>query len=49
MIIGITGNDTEEDVRHFLSQGADKVLLKPITIRDLEKCVHLYRKKLPKF
>ena len=39
LIIGVTGNGTAEDIAYFLSQGADKVLIKPVTITDIENLV----------
>jgi CheY-like chemotaxis protein len=32
-IFGVTGNGLPSDVDHFLSSGADKVLLKPLDTR----------------
>jgi CheY-like chemotaxis protein len=37
LIIGITGNVMEDDVREFLEAGADAVFLKPVKLASLEK------------
>lgn len=36
-IVGITGNLLPEDVHHFRCAGADAVLPKPFTMKDLEE------------
>lgn len=39
LIIGVTGDATEEDIRTFKEAGADAVLPKPITFRQLDDCL----------
>ena len=39
VVIGVTGDAQEEDIRGFKNAGADAVLPKPITFRQLEECV----------
>ena len=34
-IIGVTGNALDVDLEHFISQGADRVLTKPVSLRSL--------------
>ena len=36
LIIGVTGNGMREDIDHFLAQGADRVLIKPVSVTDIE-------------
>ena len=38
-IIGVTGNAQQADIDHFLSHGADRVLLKPIDMTVLEEAI----------
>jgi CheY-like chemotaxis protein len=38
LILGVTGNVLSEDVDHFISMGADKVLPKPISMALIEEC-----------
>jgi CheY-like chemotaxis protein len=38
LIFGVTGNVLEEDVHHFISMGANKVLSKPVSIAAIEEC-----------
>lgn len=45
LIIGLTGNALDEDVRYFLAAGADCVLAKPLRIAQLDavlKYVHVH-------
>ena len=39
IIIGVTGDAQEEDMKTFKAAGADAVLSKPITFRQLESCL----------
>ena len=39
IIIGVTGDAQEEDMKAFKAAGADAVLSKPITFRQLENCM----------
>ena len=34
-ILGVTGNAMQHDIDHFLSKGADRVLVKPVDIDAL--------------
>jgi CheY-like chemotaxis protein len=40
LIVGLTGNVLEDDVREFLLAGADMVLGKPLEIRKLQVLLH---------
>eukprot|EP00607_Mallomonas_marina_P003979 CAMPEP_0182437352 /NCGR_PEP_ID=MMETSP1167-20130531/84989_1 /TAXON_ID=2988 /ORGANISM="Mallomonas Sp, Strain CCMP3275" /LENGTH=487 /DNA_ID=CAMNT_0024630241 /DNA_START=924 /DNA_END=2387 /DNA_ORIENTATION=- len=40
IIIGLTGNVTQEDLDAYLSSGADVVLTKPLAIRELETAIY---------
>ena len=44
LIVGVTGNVYESQVAHFLSKGADRVVAKPLDLRDLEEVI---REKMP--
>ena len=35
--VGVTGNAMQHDIDHFLSKGADRVLVKPVDIEALLK------------
>lgn len=35
-IIGVTGNVLPDDVAHFISQGANEVVFKPVNVEELE-------------
>lgn len=39
VVIGVTGNALDEDVRHFMSCGADAVLSKPVDPNNLETTI----------
>ena len=39
LIIGITGNTEASEVEHFLSQGANAVLAKPVRLESLKAAV----------
>lgn len=39
LVLGVTGNALEKDINHFISQGADRVLLKPVDIATLEAAI----------
>ena len=39
VIIGVTGDAQEDDIKLFKSSGADAVLSKPITFKQLERCL----------
>ena len=39
LVIGVTGDAAEDDIRIFKEAGADAVLPKPITFRQLEDCL----------
>eukprot|EP01042_Synura_sphagnicola_P036861 gene36861-biopygen31412 len=39
VIIGVTGNMLQSDVEHFLGQGVDAVLPKPLNISEFEECI----------
>eukprot|EP00607_Mallomonas_marina_P008952 CAMPEP_0182422676 /NCGR_PEP_ID=MMETSP1167-20130531/8419_1 /TAXON_ID=2988 /ORGANISM="Mallomonas Sp, Strain CCMP3275" /LENGTH=287 /DNA_ID=CAMNT_0024600941 /DNA_START=495 /DNA_END=1358 /DNA_ORIENTATION=+ len=39
IIIGVTGNALPEDVSYFLESGADRVILKPLDVRELMQCL----------
>ena len=36
LILGVTGNSSEDDVSHFIKQGADQVIIKPLTKAKFE-------------
>ena len=36
LILGVTGNSSEDDVSHFIKQGADQVVIKPLTKSKFE-------------
>eukprot|EP01042_Synura_sphagnicola_P000463 gene463-490_t len=38
-IIGVTGNALDVDLEHFVSQGADRVMTKPISLRALRSII----------
>ena len=47
IIIGVTGDAQEEDMKAFKAAGADNVLSKPITFRQLESClINILRNRL---
>ena len=46
LIFGVTGNGMKEDIDHFISCGADKVLIKPVSIKDIETAVKMHRNQL---
>ena len=47
IIIGVTGDAQEEDMKAFKAAGADDVLSKPITFRQLESClINILRNRL---
>jgi len=35
LIIGVTGNALEEDVADFIAAGADSVILKPVSVHQI--------------
>ena len=35
-IIGVTGNVLQDDVAHFISNGANEVVFKPVNVDELE-------------
>ena len=39
IIIGVTGNGLQSDITYFLSQGADRVLIKPVNTDKLDLCI----------
>ena len=39
LIVGLTGDTGEEEMRHFLDHGADAVLPKPFDLDDLDEIV----------
>ena len=39
LILGVSGHTLEEDSEHFLSSGADKVLTKPINLKELDTLI----------
>ena len=39
-IVGVTGNAMQHDIDHFLSKGADRVLVKPVDIEALLQLVY---------
>ena len=39
IVVGVTGDAHEEDIRAFKDAGVDAVLPKPITFRQLEDCL----------
>lgn len=39
IVVGVTGDAQPEDVRAFVSSGADEVLIKPITAEKLDECL----------
>eukprot|EP00607_Mallomonas_marina_P005212 CAMPEP_0182434144 /NCGR_PEP_ID=MMETSP1167-20130531/67998_1 /TAXON_ID=2988 /ORGANISM="Mallomonas Sp, Strain CCMP3275" /LENGTH=82 /DNA_ID=CAMNT_0024623669 /DNA_START=237 /DNA_END=485 /DNA_ORIENTATION=+ len=39
IIIGVTGNVNDEDIREFLEKGADVVLPKPLDVKELIEAV----------
>lgn len=41
-ILGVTGNVLAEDVKFFVSQGANEVLAKPISMDMLQSCWERY-------
>jgi CheY-like chemotaxis protein len=40
LIIGVTGNGLQPDVDYFLSHGANRVLIKPVSIEQINQCIH---------
>lgn len=44
LIVGVTGNVYESQVAYFLAKGADRVVAKPLDLRDLEEVI---REKMP--
>eukprot|EP01036_Dinobryon_divergens_P061858 gene61858-biopygen30522 len=38
-IIGVTGNAQEADITHYIANGAEKVLIKPVDITVLEQTI----------
>ena len=38
-IVGVTGNGAAADIKFFISMGADKVLIKPVQVYQLEQCL----------
>ena len=43
IVIGVTGNVTDEDVDDFVVQGADLVILKPLTVESFENAMATLR------
>ena len=39
VVIGVTGNVTDEDVDDFVKQGVDLVILKPLTVESFENAM----------
>ena len=39
-IVGVTGNAMQHDINHFLSKGADSVLVKPVDVDALLNLVN---------
>jgi len=39
LIIGITGNAMEDDVAAFVAAGADSVILKPVSVQQINQLV----------
>ena len=35
-IIGVTGNVLQEDIAHFIANGANEVMFKPVNVDELE-------------
>ena len=44
LIIGLTGNVMEQDMKEFLDAGADYVLMKPLKIKDLKSLIDFIKK-----
>ena len=44
LIIAVTGNGFASQVEHFLSKGADRVLMKPLNLQELDRII---QEKLP--
>ena len=42
MYVGVTGNALPEDIAHFVAQGADEVVLKPLTKSKLLDAITRY-------
>ena len=40
LIVGLTGDTSEEDVAHFKAHGADAVLPKPFIVADFDRIVN---------
>mmetsp|Transcript_3946 Transcript_3946/g.9607 ORF Transcript_3946/g.9607 Transcript_3946/m.9607 type:complete len:927 (-) Transcript_3946:356-3136(-) len=38
VVVGVTGNVLEEDIEYFQSNGADRVLPKPVNLKSLQGC-----------
>ena len=39
-VVGVTGNAMQHDIDHFLSKGADRVLVKPVDVDALLRLVN---------
>ena len=46
LILGVTGNALDEDVKEFIDHGADQVILKPLTKETFRKVIEDSRKAL---
>ncbi len=42
LYVGVTGNALPEDIAHFVAQGADEVVLKPLTKSKLLDAITRY-------
>ena len=45
VVIGVTGNVTDEDVDDFVEQGVDMVILKPLTVESFENAMATLRQE----
>jgi two-component system capsular synthesis sensor histidine kinase RcsC len=45
-IFGVTGNALPSDIEHFTSHGADVVLIKPTSLKDLKATIQAHEHKL---
>ena len=46
LIVGLTGDTEEEDVKYFKDHGADAVLPKPFNVDVLDEIVENYRRRI---
>ena len=44
-IFGVTGNQLQSDIDHFITKGADKVIAKPLKLPALKQAIHDYKEQ----